>query len=82
VLLKALGQTESAFPDIQTYPLPKNGYMLLCSDGLWGVVPEPELMSILKESNDPVITCNKLIEAANTHGGPDNISVILAHCYG
>ncbi|MRS05704.1 serine/threonine-protein phosphatase, partial [bacterium] len=54
VLLKAIGQTESVFPDIQTYPLPKNGYLLLCSDGLWGVVPEPEMLEIIKSDNDPV----------------------------
>lgn len=82
VLLKALGQTESVNPDIQTYPLPKNGYLLLCSDGLWGVVPESELLELIKKDDNLVSTCNKLIEAANTHGGPDNISVILVHCFG
>jgi len=83
VLLKALGQTESVFPDIKTHPLPRNGSILLCSDGLWGVVPEAELLSILKngESN-PELVCRKLVETANEHGGPDNISVILVRCIG
>lgn len=82
VLLKAIGQTESVYPDIQTYPLPKNGHMLLCSDGLWGVVPEAEIMESVKNSDDPVVTCQKLIDNANAHGGPDNISVILVKCFG
>jgi PPM family protein phosphatase len=82
VLLKALGQTESVFPDIQTFPLPKSGYMLLCSDGLWGVVSESELLRTINTGDDPVIACNKLIEIANAHGGPDNISAILVHFYG
>lgn len=82
VLLKAIGQTESVFPDIQTYPLPKNGYMLLCSDGLWGVVPETEILERIKSNEDPVVVCQKLIECANSLGGPDNISVILVHCFG
>jgi len=82
VLLKALGQTESVFPDIQTYPLPKNGYLLLCSDGLWGVVPESEIIDNVKNGDNPVSVCQKLIESANAHGGPDNISVILVKCFG
>jgi PPM family protein phosphatase len=82
VLLKAIGQTESVFPDIQTYPLPKNGCILLCSDGLWGVVPELEIMEHVKSGDDPVVICQKLIETANEHGGPDNISVILVKCFG
>lgn len=82
VLLKAIGQTESVFPDIQTYPLPKNGHLLLCSDGLWGVVPEPEMLEIIKNEGDPVNVCKKLIDSANSHGGPDNISVILVKCFG
>lgn len=82
VLLKAIGQTESVFPDIQTYPLPKNGYLLLCSDGLWGVVPEQELLETIKDCNDPVSACKTLIDSANAHGGPDNISAILVKCFG
>ena len=82
VLLKALGQTESVFPDIQTHPLPKNGNLLLCSDGLWGVVPESEIMEHVKSGDNPVIVCQKLIDAANANGGPDNISVILVQCFG
>jgi PPM family protein phosphatase len=82
VLLKALGQTESVFPDIQTYPLPKDGYLLLCSDGLWGVVREPELLATIQSGEDPVIVCQRLVKSANEHGGPDNISVILVKCFG
>jgi PPM family protein phosphatase len=82
VILKALGQTENVFPDIQTHPLPKDGSMLFCSDGLWGVVPENEILSIIKDEKDPVIACNRMIESANARGGPDNISVIMVKCCG
>lgn len=82
VLLKAIGQTESVYPDILTYPLPKNGYLLLCSDGLWGVLPQIEMMEQIKIGIDPVAICQSLIDAANARGGPDNISVILVKCFG
>ncbi len=82
VLLKAIGQTESVYPDIQTHPLPKNGYLLLCSDGLWGVLPQSDISEQIKMGIDPASTCQSLVEAANARGGPDNISVILVKCFG
>ncbi|KAF0112491.1 MAG: putative protein phosphatase [Chloroflexi bacterium] len=82
VLLKAIGQVETIHPDIQTYQVPKGGHMMLCSDGLWGVLPDTEIYRIVTSSNDPVLACNKLVDAANAEGGPDNISVILVDYYG
>lgn len=81
ILLKALGQTEGVFPDVSTLPLPKNGYVLLCSDGLWGVVSNSEIAEIVRSGSEPVSICDLLIKSANTHGGPDNISVILFKCF-
>jgi protein phosphatase len=50
---------------------------LLCSDGLWGAVPEREIAAIIAAAPAPQIACRKLIEAAITHGGDDNITTIL-----
>ena len=77
VLYRALGQSEPFRPDISTYTLPNPGYLLLCSDGLWGSVPDEEMYQIIQTSENPSIACNRLIEAANEAGGPDNISAIL-----
>lgn len=77
VLYRALGQGEPIEPDISTIQIPKSGYLLICSDGLWGVVPEGEIFNIIATSSDPQQACQLLIEAANTAGGPDNISVIV-----
>jgi serine/threonine protein phosphatase PrpC len=77
VLYRALGQGEPVDPDISTLQIPKSGYLLICSDGLWGVVPEGEIFNIIATSTDPQQACQLLIDAANDAGGPDNISVIL-----
>lgn len=77
VLYRALGQGEPFEPDISTYPLPQGGYLLLCSDGLWGQVTEQTLISAIKESKTLEIACQKMVAAANDAGGPDNISVLL-----
>jgi len=77
VLYRALGQGEPADPDIASYPLPKGGYLMLCSDGLWGLVSEKELGTIIREAQTLEVACQKMVASANNHGGPDNISVVL-----
>ena len=51
--------------------------LLLCSDGLWGVVPDSLLWAAANEF-DPQEAAEKLVMLANQSGGPDNISVIVA----
>lgn len=77
VLYRALGQGEPFDPDVTSIHMPENGYLLLCSDGLWGVVPDEEILRIIVSSRNPEQACNQLVEAANAAGGPDNISAIL-----
>lgn len=77
VLYRAIGQGELSEPEIINAPLPKQGYLLLCSDGLWGVVSEAKISRIITSWANPQKACQKLIAAANEEGGPDNITSIL-----
>ena len=77
VLYRAVGQSDALHADVKTHPMPHNGYLLLCSDGLWGVIGESEIFRIIKNSANPNDACQKLIAAANENGGPDNISAVL-----
>lgn len=77
VLYRALGQPEPFRPDINTHSLPNPGYLLICSDGLWGSVTDDQIYQIVQAAPSPAVACSKLIEAANEAGGPDNISAIL-----
>jgi protein phosphatase len=78
VLYRALGQSEPFRPDISTHALPRNGYMLLCSDGLWGSVTGDEIARIVLASKDDLPSaCQQLVDAANEAGGPDNISAVI-----
>jgi len=79
VLYRAVGQGEPFEPDVSTFPLPHPGYLMLCTDGLWGVLPELEIYRIINNAPNPSMACHELVEAANAAGGPDNISVILAY---
>lgn len=77
VLYRAIGQGEILEPDIFIVPFPQPGYLMLCSDGLWGVVPESELVEIIYNAPNLHKACKELVRAANAAGGPDNISVVL-----
>jgi serine/threonine protein phosphatase PrpC len=77
VLYRALGQGEPIEPDIATFSLPHACHLLICSDGLWGVITEGEMLRIVNTSHTPQHACQSLVDAANNAGGPDNISVIL-----
>lgn len=77
VLYRALGQGEPIDAEIITAPLPKSGFIMLCSDGLWGTIPEDTLLETVKSATTVQEACQQLVEAANDSGGPDNITVIL-----
>lgn len=77
VLYRALGQGDLLEPDIITIPFQPGSQLLLCSDGLWGVVPEETLLRSIRETPTLQRACHAMVEAANLAGGPDNISAVL-----
>ena len=76
VLYRALGQGEPFEPEIITTQRPDSGGLLICSDGLWSIVGPEVIKDIISNGSDPQKTCDKLLDAANDAGGPDNISAI------
>jgi len=68
-------------PEIKPYlvqeKLEREDIILLCSDGLWGVVPESLIWAAANELS-PDVAAKKLVDLANRNQGPDNISVIIA----
>jgi len=63
-------------PYITEAPFGAGDTLLLCSDGLWGVIPEATLAAITLELS-PQHAAEKLVQQAVSYGGPDNISVII-----
>lgn len=82
VLYRALGQGDVLEPDIFTATFPKKGTLMLCSDGLWGVLSEKEMREAMKDADTLEHACQNLVNAANAAGGPDNISVVLVKMVG
>jgi protein phosphatase len=53
--------------------------ILLCSDGLSGMVTDPGLRDILAGESDPQVACTRMIDAANEAGGIDNITAVAIY---
>lgn len=77
VITRAIGTAPDTEPDTRREKLVEGDVYLLCSDGLSGVVKDPEITRILARGGDLTERCRELIQAANEGGGPDNISTIL-----
>jgi serine/threonine protein phosphatase PrpC len=77
ILYRAIGQGERLEVDTFSRPFPRPSWLLLCSDGLWGVVGEAAMRAAVTLAATPQQACDELIEAALSSGGPDNISVIV-----
>ena len=78
-IYRALGDSRlgEAEIDIYRYKLRPGDGLLLCSDGLWDFVRDPEIAAIVGvESDDPQTIANALVDMANSRGGEDNISVV------
>ncbi|MBL6962026.1 MAG: serine/threonine-protein phosphatase [Anaerolineales bacterium] len=82
VLYRALGQGEVLEPDLFTVSFPQKGTLMICSDGLWGVLSEAEMFKAMNSADTLELACQNLVNAANAAGGPDNISVVLAKMIG
>ncbi len=78
IILQALGTAETVQVDLTIVDLRTNDTLLLCSDGLSGMVKDAEMRSILASSDDPKAACERLIDRANAAGGHDNITVVVA----
>lgn len=78
MLTRALGVADYITADVYAYKISSGDRLLLCTDGLYGYMPESEIHQILQESETPEICADSLIAGANRNGGGDNITVIVA----
>jgi PPM family protein phosphatase len=77
VLTRALGTEPEVQVDVSEVPLMGGDRALLCSDGLFGMVTEDQIQAILEVEPDPQKAAERLIRAANSAGGVDNITVVV-----
>jgi protein phosphatase len=81
VLYRAVGQGGNLEVDTYTRNLPAEAKLLLCSDGLWGLVPRGVIRDTLLDDATSLAEKNdRLVEAALDAGGVDNITSLLVSC--
>src|SRR2546423_14430601 len=80
-IFRSLGDKPNVQVDIFKQQLHPGDILLSCSDGLWEMVRNPQIESILNNAPDPQVACTQLIEAANTNGGGENVRAVLACFY-
>ena len=76
IILQALGTTEEVTVDLTFLELRRGDRLMMCSDGLSGLVHPDMMTEVLIETPDLSEACSKLIEMANVGGGHDNITVV------
>jgi protein phosphatase len=78
IILQALGTADTVQVDLTYCELRKGDIVMLCSDGLSGMVRFDEIREVLRTAAEPIDACKQLTERANQAGGHDNITVIVA----
>lgn len=82
VLLQALGAQERlSLQLVETQPC-SDDVLLICSDGLTGVLTDHQILEALLEHDDPVRVCRHLTELACRAGAPDNVTVAVVRFLG
>jgi serine/threonine protein phosphatase PrpC len=80
VLTMAIGASSPLTVNYYSVPLQLGALVLICSDGLHGVLEAPQLEEILRGGRNGASleeSCRHLVEAAKEAGGPDNVTVVL-----
>jgi serine/threonine protein phosphatase PrpC len=82
VILQSIGTKPSVVVALSHFTLRRGDRILLCSDGLSNKVTDDEMRSVLTATTSLDAACIQLIELANSRGGEDNITVVLAEMDG
>jgi protein phosphatase len=78
ILTKAVGHESPLEPAFSEVTVAPGDWLLLCSDGLWKMVGDEQMRAALQQvDSTPAGVVEALVEAANSAGGTDNISIIV-----
>lgn len=79
IILQALGTAETVQVDLTYVDLCQGDILMMCSDGLSGMLRADEIREVLMKYDEPLEACRELTDRANAAGGHDNITVIVAY---
>jgi protein phosphatase len=82
IILQALGPDPRVKVDLSHQTIRRGDTLIVCSDGLSGLVRREEFAQLARKHSDLPELCSRLIDLANSRGGPDNITVVAARFEG
>jgi protein phosphatase len=82
VITRALGGPDPADADYFLLPLPTVERLLLCSDGINGMLTDDAILAVLLDADDPRDAADRLVAAAVTAGGRDNATAVVVDVVG
>ncbi len=78
ILTQAVGASDELIPEIRTLELSPDDILLLCSDGLTGMLADRDMEGVVARGRDDLeAAATTLVDEANARGGYDNVSVVL-----
>ena len=78
VIVRAVGMREEVEVDLSRVDVREGDVLLLCCDGLFGMVSDEQMAEILREEGGEILRANqRLVDAANDAGGADNVTSVL-----
>jgi protein phosphatase len=78
VLSNYVGMGKRLDVEVHEVDLGPGDTVLLCTDGLTGMVPSPAIAAILRQAASPEQACRDLVTCANERGGEDNVTAVVA----
>jgi serine/threonine protein phosphatase PrpC len=79
VIINAVGGVSANFKvEVHKLQLEDGDQVLLCSDGLTGMLTDDDIKQVLHDADEPATACRQLVARANQAGGRDNITVVVA----
>ena len=82
IVTRALGGPDEAEPDFFVLPLAEAGRILLCSDGVTGMIDDDEIARLLADSDDPRDAAERIVAASLSAGGIDNATAVVVDVVG
>lgn len=82
VITRALGNDPATRPDIYEVSVEAGDRLLLCSDGLSGMIRDEDIAAVMRRVRDPQRCASQLVNEAIAAGGHDNVTVIVADVEG
>jgi len=76
-LTRYMGMADPPLPEARVVDLCPDDRLLLCSDGLSGMLDDAEIETVLRKAPDPQAACRRLVDAANAAGGKDNVTALI-----